>query len=603
MTKFGHSCLDISHFLIIVFAIMPLARRLITGSCLVVFLSAGMPGRAADDYTPGPDSKPQEGVPKGEVTKYSFDNSRIFPGTTRDYWVYVPRQYDPAQPACLYVGQDGVQFKAPVVFDNLIARHEMPVTIGVFIMHGRVKADSTNALDRFNRSYEYDGLGDNYARFVLEEILPEVEKKSTADGRPIRLSKEANDHAIGGASSGAICAFTAAWERPDAFHRVFSSIGTYVDQRGGNDYPALIRKMEPKPLRVFLQDGSNDLNKEGGSWFLANQEMLSALEFAGYEVNHIWGEGGHNGRQATAIFPDAMRWLWKDWPKPVETGYRSNQPVSQVLIQGEPWQLVGEGYGEADGLAVNAQGEVFLSDKAQNAIRKIGLDGAITIFAPHTEGVRDLMFGPDGRLYAVSDGRQILAFDSHGEASVIASALDAQALCIGHNGNMYVTDPVNQRVWLVDGRGGKKVVDTGISFLGGICLTPDQSLLLTGDRRGQFVYSFHINPDGTLADRQPFHHLRIPDGVMESGAAGMTVDTRGMLYVATHLGIQMCEQAGRVPGIISAPGVMELSNIVFGGANFDEMFASGGGRIFKRKLKVTGALSFQPPIKPPVPRL
>jgi sugar lactone lactonase YvrE/enterochelin esterase-like enzyme len=583
---------------------MPSIRGLIIGFSGIVFLCAGTSLLAADDYAPGPDSLPHEGVPKGEVTKYSFDASRIFPGTTRDYWIYVPRQYDPAKPACLYVGQDGVQFKVPVVFDNLIARHEMPVTIGVFIMHGRVKAESTNALDRFNRSYEYDGLGDNYARFVLEEILPQVEKKTAADGRPIRISPNPNDHAIGGSSSGAICAFTAAWERPDAFRRVFSSIGTYVDQRGGNDYPALIRKTEAKPLRIFLQDGSNDLNKVGGNWFLANQEMLSAFEFAGYEVNHIWGEGGHNGKQATAIFPDAMRWLWKDWPKPVESGYGSNQPVAQVLVRGEPWKVVGTGYGNAGGLAVNAQGDVFFSDAAHSCIRKIGLDGGITVFVEQKGAPPGLMFGQDGRLYSAF-GR-VIAYDSpKSKGGVIVdhdAPWDARALCIGHNGNIYVADRANKRVWLVDDRNGKRVVDTGISC-SGICLSPDQSLLLASVQQDQFIYSFHINSDGTLSDRQPYHHLRIPDGAMESGAAGMAVDQRGILYVATLLGIQMCDQAGRVQGIISAPRGVVFLNIAFGGANFDEMFASGSGQIFRRKLKTTGALSFQAPIKPAAPSL
>ena len=167
------------------------------------------------------------------------------------------------------VFQDGIQYKAPVVFDNLINRKEMPVTIGVFVMHGRVKALSDSTLDRFNRSYEYDGLGDNYARFLIEELLPEVTKK-------YNISTNADDHAIAGASSGAIAAFTAAWERPDMFHRVFSSIGTYVGLRGGNNYPTLIRKSEPKPIRIFLQDGTGDLNIYGGNWHLANEEMLSA---------------------------------------------------------------------------------------------------------------------------------------------------------------------------------------------------------------------------------------------------------------------------------------------------------------------------------------
>ena len=160
--------------------------------------------------------EPQSAVPKGEVKQYQFNESKIFPGTVRDYWVYVPKQYDPAKPACVFVCQDGVQYKAPEVFDRLIHSKEMPVTIGVFIMHGRVKAESDQSLDRFNRSYEYDGLGDNYARFHLEELLPDVETKSAKDGRAIKLSKDGNDRCIGGASSGAICAFTAAWERPAA---------------------------------------------------------------------------------------------------------------------------------------------------------------------------------------------------------------------------------------------------------------------------------------------------------------------------------------------------------------------------------------------------
>lgn len=166
------------------------------------FFVAALTASAVDDYKPGPDSFRQPGVPVGEVKKYRFENSKIFPGTVRDYWIYVPRQYDPARPACLYVNQDGVQFKAPAVFDNLIARHEMPVTIGVFVMPGRVKANSPDALDRFNRSYEYDGLGDNYARFLLDELLPEVERQRASDERPIRLSKNPNDRGLADRAAG-----------------------------------------------------------------------------------------------------------------------------------------------------------------------------------------------------------------------------------------------------------------------------------------------------------------------------------------------------------------------------------------------------------------
>ena len=268
------------------------------------------------------------GVPKGEILKFTFSQSKIFPGTTRDYWIYIPKQYKPEQPACVYVNQDGIQWKAPTVFDNLIYNNEMPVTIGVFITPGKVLADNSNVLDRFNRSFEYDGLGDAYARFLLTEILPEEKKKKTTDGRAINLSKNGNDRAIGGSSSGAVCAFTAAWEHSEAFSRVFSAIGTYVGLRGADRYPILIRKYEPKPIRIFLQDGANDLNIYAGDWWMANQTMERALTFSGYEVNHVWGEGGHNGNQGTAVFPDAMRWLWKGWPATVATGKTKNQFLS-----------------------------------------------------------------------------------------------------------------------------------------------------------------------------------------------------------------------------------------------------------------------------------
>lgn len=573
---------------------------------LLAFLLVAAPAFAADDYQPGPDSKPQDGVPKGELLKFEFKDSKIFPGTVRDYWVYVPAQYTGKKPACVHVNQDGVQFQAPVVFDNLIAKNEIPVLIGVFVMHGRVPANDGNAaLDRFNRSYEYDGMGDNYARFLLDELLPDVEKQKTSDGRPIRLSKKGNDRSIGGSSSGAICAFTAAWERPEKFSRVFSSIGTFVDQRGGNDYPAMIRKNEPKALRVFLQDGSNDANGTGGNWFLANQEMLSAFEFAGYEVNHVWGDGGHNGKHATAIFPDAMRWLWKDWPKPVTKGVGSKAPVMEVLGEGSEWQVVGEGYGFTEGPAVNANGEVFFTDIPNNRIHKVGLDGQVTIFAENTGGANGLMFGPDGRLFACANGnKQIVAYDQSAKPTVIADGIESNDLCVGLNGNLYVTDPGHRQVWLIKPNGEKSVVDKdGPGFPNGVRLTPDQSLLLVADMKGQFVWSYHINADGTLAARQPYHHLRLPDGATESGADGMTLDSKGRLYVTTHLGIQFCDQAGRVNGIIARPQRRWLANCVFGGANFDELFVCSSDKVYKRKTTVKGVRSADAPIKPEKPRL
>jgi gluconolactonase len=548
-----------------------------------------------------------EAAPKGEVLKFTFQNSKIFPGTTRECSVYVPKQYDPAKPACVHVNQDGVQYNAPAVFDELIHKKEIPILIGVFVRPGVVKAPSDKALDRFNRSYEYDGLGDAYARFILDELLPEVEKQKTSDGRPIKLSKDGNDRSIGGSSSGAICAFTAAWERPDAFRRVFSAIGTYVGLRGGNVYPTLIRKYEPRPIRVFLQDGSKDLNIYGGDWWMANQEMQRSLTFAGYEVKHEWGDGGHNAQHATKLFPDAMRWLWKDWPEPVKAGAGSPN-LQEILLPGEGWKLVADGYRFTEGPAVNDKGEVFYNDVPSSKTYRIGLDGKVNVFLADSKKGDGQRFGPDGRLYAVAGGtEQIIAYDTDGNGKVIADGFRGNDLVVRHDGGVYVTNPgwdgkQPSKVWYISPAGEKKVVDTGLKFSNGLTLSPDQSLLYVADSRTHWVYSYQTRPDGSLASKQKYYHLHVPDTADDSGADGLRTDRGGRLYVATNLGIQVCDQAGRVNCIIPTPNG-KVSNFCFGGENFDTLFATCGDRVYSRKVKVKGSNPHQAPTKPPPPRL
>ncbi len=546
-------------------------------------------------------------IPQGEVTQHSFSDSKIFPGTFRDYWVYVPRQYDPARPACLYVNQDGIQYNAPAVFDELIHAGEMPVTIGVFVMHGRVPGPAADTLDRFNRSYEYDGLGDHYARFLLEELLPAVERLQTADGRPIRLSADGNDRAIGGASSGAICAFTAAWERPDAFRRVFSAVGTYVGLRGGNDYATLVRKYEPKPLRVFLQDGSGDLNIYAGDWWMANQELERSLAFAGYEVAHSWDEGGHNLEQPTVIFPQAMRWLWKDWPAPIKAGAGSQQ-LSEILIPGEDWALVADGYGFTEGPAVNAAGEVFFNDVPAGKTYRVDSSGQMSLFVEKNRQADGQAFGPDGQLVAAAGkANAIIALDTSGQPTTVAEGFRGNDLVVLHDRSIYVTHPGwngtdPSQIWRIAPDGAKKVVDTGLKFSNGITVSPDQSLLYVSDYRSHWVYSYQIAPDGTLAHKQRYFHLHVPDSADDSGADGMRCDRDGRLYVATRMGIQVCDQAGRVNCIIPTPSKV-VSNLAFGGPEFNQLYATCGDRLYRRKVKVTGALAWQPPIKPATPRL
>ena len=279
------------------------------GWALLLFTGFGW-SAVADEYLLGPDSQVQAGVPAGKVTQHRW-RSRVFAGTERDYWVYVPAQYDGQQPASLIVFQDGKwyvdpegQYRVPIVLDNLIARGDLPITLALFINPGEFPPGTGQEKPISNRSFEYDSLTDQYARFLLEEMLPELARTYTISERP-------EQRAICGISSGGICAWTVAWEHPEAFGKVLSHVGSFTNIRGGHVYPSLIRKTPKKPIRVFLQGGEKDLDNEHGNWPLANQEMAAALKFAGYDYRFEMGSEGHNGKHGGAILPESLRWLWR----------------------------------------------------------------------------------------------------------------------------------------------------------------------------------------------------------------------------------------------------------------------------------------------------
>ena len=282
---------------------------------LAALLSAGRMAAAADDYTLGPDSQPQAGVPKGRIEGPLVWKSEVIPNTFRQYWIYVPAQYDAGKPAALMVFQDGhkyvdtaAEYRVPVVFDNLIHKGQMPVTIALFVNPGHDSDQFPAGWRQSNRANEYDSLGDQYAQLLIGEIIPEIAKT-------YKLTSDPEGHAIGGASSGGICAFTAAWERPDYFRKVISHIGSFVSIRGGHVYPTLVRQAAKRPIRVFLQDGSNDLDNRWGNWPLANQQMASSLKFRGYDYRFEFGDGAHTHKHGGALLPEALRWLWRDYPK------------------------------------------------------------------------------------------------------------------------------------------------------------------------------------------------------------------------------------------------------------------------------------------------
>jgi sugar lactone lactonase YvrE/enterochelin esterase-like enzyme len=579
----------------------------------------------AEEYKPGPDSEYQPGVPKGVVTKHTVNASKVFPGTTRDYWVYVPAQYKKEEPACVMVLQDGGGFasdkgnyRVPVVFDNLIHKKEMPVTIAVMVSPGVIpppdwanndtptdKTRPPQAYPRFNRSFEYDSPTDQYARFLIEELLPEV-------GKSHNLTTEATGRAICGSSSGGIAAFVAAWERPDYFSRVVSFIGSFTNLRGGHNLPSLIRKTEPKPIRVFLQDGKADLDIYSGSWFVGNQDVDAALSYAGYEHQFVVGAEGHNAKHGGAIFPDALRYIWKDYPALPKTGTfegKDKRNVMDVLIPGEGWQVISKDHKGTEGPTADAEGNVYFSEGGASRIHKIAPDGKVSLFVEAEGGCDGMMVGPNNKLYVnANKSKQVVTYDLKDPKvrAVIASDFPSNNdLVVNQKGAVWVTDHLQKQVWYIPpGSGEKKVVDTGLQFPNGIILTPDQTQLIVADMNGAGLYIYTIKEDGTLANKSLFFYTQIPVNRSTSGADGLAMDTRGNLFSTSYMGIQIFDQAGRVTGIIPSPiPGKRPSNVDFGGPENRYLYITIDGKVLRRKTKSEGALFFNAPILPLKPQL
>ena len=433
-------------------------------------------------YPKDPAFAPLQKSDMGETITFTMENSKIYAGTSREITVYVPKEYTGKEPACLLVCLDGVLFNAITVMQNLISSGEMPVTIGLFVQPGVIYARSgaQKRVQRYNRSNEFDRVDGTFARFLEEEVLPLVATLKCSGGQPLLISSNPNNRAITGASSGAICAFSAAWFRPDLFRRVYSSVGTFVAMRGGNQYPWIIRKTEPKPLRIYLQDGVNDAwNPLFGEWWEANQLMESALDFAGYELFFKWDRGGHSIKHGTALFPDAMRWLWRGWPAAVECGSSRNDmlqallPEQQAAQRSQPWQRC----------SLTAEERVLFEEACKSPMEAIS---------------------PGGWSKAVAQ-----------------------------KGSMW-------------------------------------------------IYSYTANnpgsPDTEWENGLEFYYLH-------SAPNQIAFDTEGNLYVASEIGIQVCDHNGRVRAILNGPkGSVE--RMLFIG---NRLIVESGGELFCRELRAKGS--------------
>lgn len=576
---------------------------------LVLYAAALLP---AQDYSLGPDSQPRESTPKGTVTRLKLNPGKFYPGTPHNYAIYVPAQYDAAKPAPFMIFLDGSgslnnSTRVPVVFDNLIASGDLPPLIGIFVDPGVLPAQSDAAQSRFERVFEYDSLSDRYSRFLLEELIPEVGKK-------YNLSKNPDDRALSGVSTGAVGAFAAAWNRPDQFHRVLSFIGTFVAMKGADGLPALIRKTEPKPIRIFLQDGKADhvIPTEpygtfyAGSWPINNQVMLEAFQSAGYDVKLVLGEEGHNMKQGAAIMPEALRWLWRGYPSPIvvkepadigQPGWDPRAKVYSVVSADKGWQQVGEAYRSVASPTGDKEGNVFFADPSANRIYKAGADGKVALFKENSNGSRVLRVGPDGRLYAAQSGRQrIVSYSPSGDERVVATNVDATDLAISAKGEIYFTDAVHKTVGHIDVKGQARSVYNGgeIAVPYGIALSPDQAMLAITDAQGRFSWSFQLAADGSLINGEPFYRLEMPEAGWMSGVQGVTLDSIGQVYFATSVGVQMCEANGRVAAILNPPEPGAVTALAFGGADQSWLYVAQAGKLFRRATKVKGVPSWAP---------
>lgn len=558
-------------------------------------------------WKPHPDAIAREDVPHGTVEEMPEFESKIFADTTRDWSIYVPAQYNKETPAALMVFQDGQNYRnlnghwrVPVVFDNLIARGDMPPTIAVFINPGHEKAKPREKGRSSNRSFEYDGLGDRYARFLLEEIIPEVEKRYT-------LSKDPEMRAICGSSSGGICAFTVAWERPNEFRKVLSTIGSFTNLRGGNVYPSLIRKTEPKPLRIYLADTSGDIDNPFGSWPLSNQLMASALQYMGYDTRFDWAEGyGHNADHGGALFPEAIKWLWRNeqyQPKIDTKGdLKGDMTLLRQLIPGETWEVVADQLGFADAPCSDAEGNFYFSDMKAPAVYKVNAsDGQRTEIAK--EAISGLKFGPDGLLYGCQGAKsRVVSINSAtGEVKEVAAGVAPNDLAVSADGYIYITETKPQRVTRITiSTGEVLVVDEGITAPNGIALSNDQGTLAVSDYGGQNVWMFRVNADGTLDAKLPSMTMRLPIDpkgefrfnepptyLPTSRGDGTAVDKSGRYYVTSVLGVQIFDPTGRQCGVLPRPKEDQpLTSCTLAGSNHEYLYITNGDTVFRRKLKV-----------------
>ncbi|MEG9433770.1 alpha/beta hydrolase-fold protein [Terriglobus sp. ADX1] len=515
---------------------------------LAVALLLPFAAKTQEPYPLTPDSEVQN-VPHGTVEKTTLPPGQFYPGTPHTVSIYLPPNAG-AEPLPYMVFLDGSGYlggrmRAATVFDNLIAKHQLPPMVGIFIDPGVLPAIRPDAQNRYERVFEYDSLSNRYANFLMQEVIPFVEKRHA-------LSKDPNAHAIGGTSTGAVGAFVAAWHRPDQFRRVLSLIGTYVAMKGADTLPELVRKTEPKPIRIWMQDGANDhITADepygtfyAGTWPRANQLLFDALQFSGYDAKLTIGTGGHDTRQGSAELPDALRWLWRD--------YSPEKGIGKIEVH-PPAALNTAGF--------DKRGSIWATVDAVGNWEELG-DADIT-------DVREL------------------------NTMMLAGVAIAKSTRMYTNAGGFVR-------WGVNGvKQGQVPSPAKETF--GVALSPDQAMLVVSDTKDRHQWSMQLDKDGVPTNPEPFYRLEVLDD--ETGATGAAFDSIGQVYFATKIGVQIAEANGRVAMILNSPiPDQPVTHIAFGGVDHDWLYVRADGKLFRRKMK-THAIPVDKPEKPPQPPL
>lgn len=505
---------------------------------IAVALLLPITARTQESYPLTPDSEVQN-VPHGTVEKTTLPAGQFYPGTPHTVSIYLPPNAG-SEPLPYMVFLDGSGYlggrmRAATVFDNLIAKKQLPPMVGIFIDPGVLPAIRPDAQNRYERVFEYDSLSNRYVNFLMQEVIPFVEKRHA-------LSKDPNAHAIGGTSTGAVGAFVAAWHRPDQFRRVLSLIGTYVAMKGADTLPELVRKTEPKPIRIWMQDGANDhITPDepygtfyAGTWPRANQLLYDALQFSGYDTKLTIGTGGHDTRQGSAELPDALRWLWRD--------YSAEHGIGKIEVHPPAAQSTA---------GFDKRGSIWATVDAINNWETVQ-DEKMPLHDAISGGYRYTIQAPG------------IGWTKLG--TIFGQSLHTE----GFNPNS-------------------------------VAISPDGAMLAVTLGYDLQQWSMQLDKDGKPTNAEPFYRLEVLDD--ETGATGAAFDSIGQVYFATKIGVQIAEANGRIAMILNSPVPDEpIENLAFGGPDHDWLYVTVQGKLFRRKMK-THAVPVDKPEKPPQPPL